>query len=486
MEPEVRQKRIDEDVFMEMRKKELALWPTGKEVDLEEAVEYHKKMPDTKNVKKVLEKLKEDGRTRVWPRAGAATLEDEINLVKTLYDAGVRTIPVTTDSYSRNYRFDKIEEALAEQKKTGVQKLNGYPVVNHGVKNTRKVIESVDAAFMPRGHVKLAMEIALASGMTGAGKSCLFEFGSYEKKATLPDCVANTQYTNRLCGYYADHGVIITTDIHGLIPSGTFPLTVNIATIVIDSLIAAEQGVKSIVPQLHCMGNLAQDVATGRLTPRMMREYLDKFGFTDVAVPGTFNNKTPLYPVPMSIGGAFAFMCYSAVEAVLAGTQASYVSTVDEGAGIPTEEAHKISYEAANWMFNVLCTQNIKMEIEGVDIEEQMAEKEVKAIVDRVIEMGNGDVVIGAIKAVEAGVIDSPFSPNIHMKDEVLGTKDARGACRILEFGNLPFSEEIKNFHREKIAERENKEGRKNDYKVVVEDFWAFSKGKIIGNYPAD
>ena len=179
-------------------------------------------------------------------------------------------------------------------------------------------------------------------------------------------------------------------------------------------------------------------------------------------------------------------MCYSAIEAVLAGTQASYLSTVDEGAGIPTEEAHKISYEAANWMFNVLCTQDLKVEIEGADIEEQMAEKEVKAIVDKVIEMGDGDVVIGSIKAVEAGVIDSPFSPNIHMKDEVLGTKDARGACRILEFGNLPFSEEIKNFHREKIAEREKKEGRKNDYKVVVEDFWAFSKGKIIGNYPAD
>jgi methylaspartate mutase epsilon subunit len=486
MEPEVKQKRLNEDVFMEMRKKELALWPTGKEVDLDEAVEYHKKMPDSKNVKKVLEKLKKEGRTRVWPRAGAALLEDEIELVKTLYDAGVRTIPVTTDSYSRVYRFDKVQESLEETKRTGVQKLNGYPVVNHGVKNTRKVIESVDAAFLPRGHVKLAMEIALASGMTAAGKSSLFEFGSYEKKATLAECFANTQYTNRLCGYYADHGVIITTDIHGLIPSGTFPLSINIATIVIDSLVAAEQGVKSIVPELHCLGNMAQDVAWGRVTPKLMREYLDKFGFTDIAIPGTFNNKIPLYPVPQSIGGAFAFMCYSAIVAVLAGTQASYVSTIDEGAGIPTKEAHKLSYEAANWIFNVVCTQDIKMEIEGTDIEEKMTEMEVKAIVDRVIELGNGDVIIGSLKAVEAGIIDSPFSPNIYMKDEVLGTKDSRGACRFLEFGNLPFSEEIKKFHREKVAEREKKEGRKIDYQVVVDDFWAFSRGKIIGNYPVD
>ncbi|MEJ2738432.1 MAG: hypothetical protein P8105_01075, partial [Dehalococcoidia bacterium] len=311
-------------------------------------------------------------------------------------------------------------------------------------------------------------------------------FGSYEKKATLEECFLNSQYTNRLCGYYADHGVIITTDIHGLIPSFTFPLSVNIATIVIDSLAAAEQGVKSIVPQLHCMGNMAQDIAYAKVTPKLMREYLDKFGFTDVAIPGTFNNKIPLYPVPQSIGGAFAFMCYSAVVATLGKTQASYVSTMDEGAGIPTKEAHRLSYEAANWIFNVVETQDIKLEIEGTDIEEKMTELEVKAIVDRVTELGNGDVLVGSLKAVEAGIIDSPFSPNIHMKDDVLGTKDSRGACRYLEFGNLPFSEDIKKFHRDKVAEREKKEGRKIDYQAVIDDFWAFSKGKIIGNYPPD
>jgi methylaspartate mutase epsilon subunit len=63
----------------------------------------------------------------------------------------------------------------------------------------------------------------------------------------------------------------------------------------------------------------------------------------------------------------------------------------------------------------------------------------------------------------------------------VLGIKDSQGACRYLDFGNLPFSKEIKEFHQNKIAEREKAEGRKMDYDVVVEDFWAFSKGRIIG-----
>ena len=82
---------------------------------------------------------------------------------------------------------------------------------------------------------------------------------------------------------------------------------------------------------------------------------------------------------------------------------------------------------------------------------------------------------------VEAGVIDSPFCPNVHVKDKVLGVKDLEGACRYLEFGSLPLPPEVKDFHRAKVAEREKAEGRKMDYNVVVEDFWAFSKGKIIG-----
>ncbi len=40
MEPQVKQKRIDEDQFLKMRKEVLSQWPTGKEVNIEEAIEY--------------------------------------------------------------------------------------------------------------------------------------------------------------------------------------------------------------------------------------------------------------------------------------------------------------------------------------------------------------------------------------------------------------------------------------------------------------
>ena len=84
METKVKQKRIDEDRFLEMRKEVLPQWPTGNEVDLEEAVAYQRSLPESKNFMKVTEKLRQEGKTLIWPRAGTPVLEDEIALVKTL------------------------------------------------------------------------------------------------------------------------------------------------------------------------------------------------------------------------------------------------------------------------------------------------------------------------------------------------------------------------------------------------------------------
>ena len=488
MKAEVTQKRIDEDVFMRMREKELSLWPTGKEVDLEEAVEYQRNLPDSKKFYKVVQKLRKEGRTVVFPRAGTPILEDEIELNRTLVAIGIPLIPVTSDSYTRGLQLEKAQQALQESIRTGKPMLNGYPIINHGVKNTRKVVEACDAAFNPRLGSRLCQklggEIAFASGMTAMAPSIFQLFGNYEKKSTLAECIRDTQYVLRLMGYYTERGPIITADIHGWNPNAVFPLSIHISTIILTALIGAEQGVKSIIPLIEFQGYIAQDLAWFHVAPRLIREYLDKFNYTDVLVPGAFANQIPLYPVPQDQGGVFAYLNYTAFVAALAKAEASFLRTIDEGAGIPTKEAHAISYRSANWIFNVIRTQDIQFESPDIKTEEEIAEKEVRAIVDKVIEMGDGDVAVGSIRAVEAGVLDSPFAANIHVKDNVMGVRDLKGACRFLEFGDLPIPKEVKEFHKAKVAEREAAEGIKMDYNVSVKDFWAFSKGAIKGIPP--
>ena len=243
----------------------------------------------------------------------------------------------------------------------------------------------------------------------------------------------------------------------------------------------AEQGGKSITSVVHLMGNMAQDLAWIRVTPKLMREYLDKLGYTDVMIAGVFAQHTPLFPMPQGMGGAFAFPNYTAVVAALGNAEAVSVRTIDEALGIPTEESHGLSYESTNWLLNVIRGQQIDLQMKAIDEEAHIAELEIRALLDKILEVGNGDIIVGCIKCVEEGFLDSCFSPNKQVRDKVMGIKDSKGAIRYLDFGNLPMPEEVKKFHREKVAEREKTEGRKMDYEAFVQDFWAFSKGQLIG-----
>ena len=484
MEIKVKQKRIDEDRFLKMREEVLSIWPTGDEVNIEEAIEYHKRLPENKNFFKVIERVKKEGKTILRPNAGTPILEDEIKLCKAIYDSGVPLIPVTSDSYTRLLKLKKAQEALEESIRTGRPLLNGYPIINHGIKNTRKLVESCEGAFivrLSRLSQGLGGEIAFASGITAINVSPYCIFWCYEKNTTLEECIASSQYVLRLMGYYTERGPILTEDLHGLISCGVFPASVNIATIIADALLAAEQGVRSVMPIVELLGCISQDMAWLRVTPKLMREYLDKFGYKDVAIPGTIASSHALYPVPRDIGEAFGYINYTAMVAALAQAEAVSTRTIDEGAGVATPETHALTYRSANWILEVVRAQKIQIEIKEVQTEEWITEIEVRAILDKLLEMGNGDIVIGSIKGVEAGIIDSPFSPNVNIKDKVLGVKDLRGASRYVEFGNLPIPSEAKEFHRERIEERERVEGRKMDYNVAVEDLWAFSKGKLIG-----
>jgi methylaspartate mutase epsilon subunit len=132
---------------------------------------------------------------------------------------------------------------------------------------------------------------------------------------------------------------------------------------------------------------------------------------------------------------------------------------------------------------NLLKPQKIQVEGEELEMETQMQEKEVRCILEKVLELGDGDILVGAAKAVELGVLDNPFAANRAAAGRVMGIRDCEGAIRYLHTGNLPFTKEIVEYHREKIAEREKRLGRKVDYEVLLDDLLAVSKGYLVHTF---
>ena len=482
----VKQQKIDDKTFAKMRQEQLAQWPTGKEVDIDEAVEYHKTLPDSKNFTKVLAKYKAEGKIGLFPRSGVPIVEEEIKLLKGLNSVGVRLFPFTTDSYTRNLQLDKAQKGLEESIRTGKNKLNGYPIINHGVKTTRRVVESCEGALDPRSSRvanSFVGEIAFASGATAMPNSFFGWIGGYDKKATPEECIETAQYLGRLIGLYAEKGVIISTDTHGWLPNGVIPMYVNIATQIIEALVSAGQGTKSIVPLMNFQGNIAQDVAEIRTCEKLFRKYLDKFGFTDVVIPGIIGNQSSLFPFPQDLGNAFGYINYVAMEAAMTDLAACSVKTIDEALGVPSIESHMQTYASANWIFNVVRQQKFVADTAAITQEMRVTELAVSAIMDKVIDMGDGDITVGVVKAVEAGVLDSPFSINIYPRDLCMGARDLEGACRYIDYGNLPIPEEVRKYNDEKIKERETFEGSKLGFKGSMADFWCLAQGKAIGTF---
>ena len=84
---ELQNKRIPQDEFESIRSEILTQWPTGKDVNLEEAFAYHKALPEHKIFGKKLSDAKKQGITLIQPRAGVALIKEHVELLQFLQDA---------------------------------------------------------------------------------------------------------------------------------------------------------------------------------------------------------------------------------------------------------------------------------------------------------------------------------------------------------------------------------------------------------------
>ncbi|MFH1485634.1 MAG: methylaspartate mutase subunit E, partial [Chloroflexota bacterium] len=105
-----------------------------------------------------------------------------------------------------------------------------------------------------------------------------------------------------------------------------------------------------------------------------------------------------------------------------------------------------------------------------IDEEAQLIETEVRQLMERILELGNGDVAIATVKAVQSGILDVPFTPNPENAGKVLMVKDIDGAARYLDIGDLPLSREIVQFHADKVKERMSKEHWDDEYEMLAYD----------------
>ncbi|MBQ9814527.1 MAG: hypothetical protein IKR11_03690 [Solobacterium sp.] len=479
--------RIDEDQFLASRQEVLNMYKTGAQVNLEEAIAYCKAIPAHKNLTHQLREARKNETVIMHNLSGMATIEMHRNLLSALQDqGGAGLLHCIYDSLTRTCRFDESERLMKESEKTGKNMLNGFPVVAYGVKGCRELFESLDrpiSALGPSIDSRLCTEIAMASGFSELVLNTFTAFETYTKTVPLEEIIGYHQYAARLASYYQDHGI----DICCVVPNGPggdnapgiAPPSLGTAGNILGALMCAGQGLKYLVFDYHSHGNLAQDAASCFVRLKLAKEYLEKLGYHDIEC--YLENGQLGGQYPQNFDQARIQVAYGASISAVTNAEVCQVKTYDESSNIPTLESQVSSLIMGKMMYDIIKTQHIDFRnMKEIQIEMEEEEKETRAIVDKVLELGDGDPMVGSVKAYELGVLDNPVASNPRVAMKTVGIKDLNGAVRYLNTGNLPFTQEMKDFHLDRLNARAEKLGHKLDFDTLVADMRAIAAGEWI------
>jgi len=329
-------------------------------------------------------------------------------------------------------------------------------MVNYGPRQTRKLIEAIDkpgivlsGTAMPR----LTGEVGYAAGYTGYLGSGLAYVTSYTKDMSIEDGIRNYQYLDRLVALYQERGVELHRRQPGFLTGTNVPPCIAIVTCVIDALLAAHQGVKSYGLEMGQTLHLIQDAAAIRACRELAQEYLRRDGFSDVSTPIISLHWMGAWPHDEA--QCAALISYGGTLAAIGGAASVTTKSVHEPYGIPTPE------------INAAGLRMTRMAI-------YMARH--RSILDKTLELGDGDIALGTVRACEAGVVDIPWSPSRHVKSRVMPARDADGYLRILDAGDMPFDSAVLEIHSEKLRQRADSEGVPFDRDLAVSSVYEMSE----------
>jgi len=469
--PDEQLQRIDENVRDN--------WPTGEAVDFEEAIAFHESLPASKRFADVLESA---DKPLLQPRAGVARLDEQIELLEHLQNAGqADLLPTTIDSYTRDNEYEKAQQGLNDARENGGETLNGFPAVNHGVEGCRELIEALDAPIEVRHGTP---DARLLAAITFAGGFQSFEGGPisynipYTKEHDLEATIRHWQYVDRLAGAYTERGVRINREPFGPLTGTLVPPCIAIAVMVIEGMLAATQGVRSITLGYGQVGNLVQDVAALHALRSLGEEYLGD----DVAVTTVFHEWMGGFPPDEA--RANGVIGLGGMTAAVAQPDKVITKSPQEFQGVPTKEANAAGLRTTRQLVDMVIEQNVQLV--GVDRELNLIQKASRELIEEVLAQGDGDVAQGTLAAFDSGALDVPFAPSDSAKGDVLPARDDDGRIRIFEFADLALSDDVKEIHGNRLDSRASTEGRDQTFRMVADDVDAISDGKLIGRPQGD
>jgi len=450
-----------------LRAKLLAIAPTSPPSP-ETAAEY---LGDLPNVRFASWRLKTGSAAPlIQPRGGFSRFDDQRCLTKALAEGGADFLPLTIDSHTRHNDYETAGVLLERSKLEDANLLNGYPLVNHGYRVSRRLFDGIDRPISLRHgtpDARLLVEVALATGITEIEGGGLSYTIPYTRAYPVMQALLHWQYVDRLCAMISEGGHPIHRESFGVLTATLVPPVMVVVVELCELLLAAEQGVVSFAVSFAQTGSVTQDLALAQVLRAAARDYLERFGFDDVSVYLVFHQWMGAFPYEYD--KANALIATAAMNAAMMKADKIVTKTREEARGVPTVESN---CDAVRLVRYVLEKVPMSMAITNSMVEREVVRirAEVDAVMEAIFAVRSETFWHSIYRAFEQGLIDVPFAPHEANKNCLVTRRGRDHGIYIVDQGNLPLPEEAKKEEALGLDSRESAPGGETFFRAVMKD----------------
>ena len=381
----------------------------------------------------------------VQPRGGFPTYAQQYALYEYFVDANVDVLPLTIDSNTRLNDYATAKKMLRLSEENDMDMLNGYPLVTHGYRTTRKMITEFDKPVSLRHgtpDARLLIETAIASGIFEIEGGPITYLLPYSKNFPLDKAFLYWKYVERVCANYSELNEAINRESFGPLTATLVPPSITIVIQLLEMLLSLEEGVKSFSVSFAQQGSMNQDIVTGAVIKKLAKHYAEEIGCGDAAINLVYHQWMGAFPTHQDY--ADQLINLSTVIASMVGADKIITKTRQEATGIPTKEANAKTVADTQYTLRILNGLPAVVDEE----EEEILTLEVKAIMEAVFNDPADTLWRKVFNSIKNGVIDVPFSPHIINQNEMITIRDAQKNIRIIERGNVPIPDRCFEYER--------------------------------------
>jgi len=393
-------------------------------------------------------KFKNSDNILVQPRGGFPTYDKVFKLYEEFKKADVDVLPLTIDSNTRLNDYASAKKMLKLSEENDVDMLNGYPLVNHGYRTTRKMITHFKTPISLRHgtpDARLLIEIALASGIFEIEGGPITYLLPYSKNFPLDKAFLYWKYVEKVCAKYSTLNEPINRESFGPLSATLQPPVIVLVIQILEMLLSMEEGVKSFSVSFSQTGSMNQDVVSSNVLKKLSREYADKFGHQDATINLVYHQWMGAFPRDKNHSDSL--INTATVIAAMVGADKIITKTRDEAYGIPTKESNAQAVSNVKYTLNMLKGIPAIVDVE----EEENLTNSVHEIMEAVFNDPADTLWRKVFNAIKKGHIEIPFSPHIINNNELITVRDANSNIRIYEKGNLPLSDKSFAFEKSKL-----------------------------------